>query len=140
MIATPDVAGIAVRWSNPGFARIVRIAAERAGLTFPDSRRDITEAAIRRAMAHANVSDPSAFADLVIADAQAFASALMELTIGETYFFRDPGQWQLVREEIVPDLMRAHPDGLGVRAWSAGCASGEEAYTLGIVLREAGCM
>ncbi|MEO7454809.1 MAG: CheR family methyltransferase, partial [Gemmatimonadaceae bacterium] len=90
--------------------------------------------------AHANVSDPGRFADLVSADAQAFAAALMELTIGETYFFRDPGQWKLVREDIVPDLMRAHPDGLGVRAWSAGCASGEEAYTLGIVLREAGCL
>ena len=139
MIATPEVAA-AAQWTHPGYGRIVRLAAARAGLTFPESRRDITESAIRRAMAHARVTDPSRFADLVTHDEAAFADALIELTVGETYFFRDPGQWQLVREQIVPDLLRAHPGGAGVKAWSAGCASGEEAYTLGIVLREAGCL
>lgn len=139
MTASPEIAG-PVRWSDPGFARIVRLAAERAGLFFPDSRRDITESAIRRAMTHARITDAGAFSELIASDAAAFADALMELTVGETYFFRDPGQWQLVREEIAPDLRRVHPDGRGVRAWSAGCASGEEAYTLRIVLREAGCV
>lgn len=129
-----------VRWSHPGFARIVRLAGDRAGLTFPENRREITEAAIKRAMAHAGVSDPERFAEQVSNDDSAFAAAVTELTIGETYFFRDPAQWDLVRREIAPELLRAHPDGRGVRVWSAGCASGEEAYTLGIVLRASGCI
>lgn len=138
MISHPDDGP--ARWSNAGFARIVRLASDRAGLTFPENRRDITESALRRAMTHAGVRDPGAFAERVASSESAFNDALMELTVGETYFFRDPGQWDLVRQHIVPELLQRHPDGRGARVWSAGCASGEEAYTLGIVLRDAGCI
>lgn len=130
----------AIAWSSPGYGCIVHAAGAHAGLTFPENRREITEAAIRRAMAHAGFKDVEAFAQRVVSDMGALDIALTELTIGETYFFRDPAQWELVRREIVPELLHHHQDGRGVRAWSAGCASGEEAYTLGIVLREAGCI
>ncbi|MES2179338.1 MAG: protein-glutamate O-methyltransferase CheR [Gemmatimonadota bacterium] len=128
------------RWSNPAFERVVRLAGTKAGLTFPDNRREITEAALRRAMLHIGISDPVAFADRVTSDVDAYATALTELTVGETYFFRDPGQWDLIRRILVPSLLEQHPDGHGVRAWSAGCASGEEAYSLAIVLSESGCI
>ena len=129
-----------VQWSKPAYARIARTVAARAGLTFPENRREITEAALRRAMAHAGEASPDQFADRVEHDPETYTTAITELTVGETYFFRDPAQWELIRTHVVPDLMRVHPDGRGVRVWSAGCASGEEAYTLGIVLREAGCV
>lgn len=58
------------------------------------------------------------------------------LAIGETYFFRDAGQFDLVRREIVPSLIREH--GPALRVWSAGCASGEEAYSLAVALAETG--
>ncbi|CAN5383841.1 protein-glutamate O-methyltransferase CheR [soil metagenome] len=128
------------RWSNAAFARIATLVRVRAGLTFPQNRREITESALRRAMAHAGEATADRFADRIIHDPDAYAIALTELTVGETYFFRDPAQWALIREWIVPELLRTHPDGRGIRAWSAGCASGEEPYTLGIVLREAGCV
>ncbi|MEP6999296.1 MAG: protein-glutamate O-methyltransferase CheR [bacterium] len=140
MIVNPAGDTDVVRWSEPGFARIAQLASLRAGLTFPENRREITESALRRAMVHTGENDAGAFAERVAREPEAYAAALTELTVGETYFFRDPAQWDLIRKEIVPELMRAHPDGHGVRVWSAGCASGEEAYTLGIVLREAGCI
>lgn len=127
-------------WSLTAYARIIRIVAERAGLAFPENRREITESALRRAMAHTGERDTDRFADRVASDPATYAIALTELTVGETYFFRDPAQWALIRDHIVPELLATHPDGRGVRAWSAGCASGEEAYTLGIVLRDAGCI
>jgi Methylase of chemotaxis methyl-accepting proteins len=127
-------------WTRPAYARIVGIARERAGLTFPENRREITESALRRAMAHAGEGSADRFASRVASDPEAYSIALTELTVGETYFFRDPAQWSLIREHVVPELLATHPDGHGVRAWSAGCASGEEAYTLGIVLRESGCV
>ena len=129
-----------VRWSDPAFARIAQLAATRAGLTFPETRREVAESAMRRAMAHAGEKTAADFAHRVAHEPEAYAAAITELTVGETYFFRDPAQWDLIRSEIVPELLRTHPDGRGVRAWSAGCASGEEAYTLGIVLREFGCV
>jgi chemotaxis protein methyltransferase CheR len=61
-----------------------------------------------------------------------------ELTIGETYFFREPAQFRFVRQTILPEIgRRSGPDHL-YRAWSAGCASGEEAYSLAMVFAEEG--
>ncbi len=58
-----------------------------------------------------------------------------EFLIGVTGFFRDPSAWQLLRDKTLPALLAAHPASL-VRAWVAGCSTGEEAYTLAIVFRE----
>jgi two-component system CheB/CheR fusion protein len=54
-----------------------------------------------------------------------------------TEFFRDPDQWMYVANEVVPSLAVARRSDAPIRAWSAGCATGEEAYTLAIVLAEA---
>jgi chemotaxis protein methyltransferase CheR len=57
------------------------------------------------------------------------------LTIGETYFLRDPNSYQLLEREVLPELVAAKRGGdKSLRIWSAGCASGEEAYSLAIVL------
>ncbi len=58
-----------------------------------------------------------------------------ELLIGVTGFFRDPDVWQLMREKTLPELLARHPGRL-LRAWVAGCSTGEEAYTLAIVFKE----
>jgi two-component system CheB/CheR fusion protein len=59
-----------------------------------------------------------------------------ELLIGVTSFFRDPPLWQWLREEGLPRLLRQREDGWRLRAWVAGCSTGEEAYTLAITFRE----
>jgi len=60
-----------------------------------------------------------------------------ELLIGVTSFFRDPAAWEQVRSEAIPAILAEHPDGGQLRAWSAGCSTGEEAYSLAIIFREA---
>ncbi|MCB1943355.1 MAG: chemotaxis protein CheB, partial [Candidatus Accumulibacter sp.] len=60
-----------------------------------------------------------------------------ELLIGVTRFFRDPPLWAQVGGEVVPALLAAHPDGGMLRAWVPACSTGEEAYSLAIVFREA---
>jgi two-component system CheB/CheR fusion protein len=60
-----------------------------------------------------------------------------EMLIGVTEFFRDPVVWDRLRDEVIPELVRALPDGGVLRAWVAGCSTGEEAYSLAIVFREA---
>ena len=61
------------------------------------------------------------------------------LTIGETYFFRVPEQFAFLKERVVPELVRTRAAGpvRAIRAWSAGCATGEEAYSIAIALRDA---
>jgi chemotaxis methyl-accepting protein methylase len=59
-----------------------------------------------------------------------------EMLIGVTSFFRDPQVWQRLGEETIPRLLAARPTGT-LRAWVAGCSTGEEAYSLAIVFKEA---
>lgn len=65
------------------------------------------------------------------------------LTIGETYFFRDKGQFNLLRNKLLPELIAKqrknsviHNQKPSLRIWSAGCSSGEEAYSLAILVKE----
>jgi len=60
-----------------------------------------------------------------------------ELLIGVTSFFRDPAAWAYLQEEVFPGLVRAPTNDHLLRAWVAGCSSGEEAYTLAMAFREA---
>ncbi|HEX3763746.1 MAG TPA: chemotaxis protein CheB, partial [Kofleriaceae bacterium] len=59
-----------------------------------------------------------------------------ELLIGVTSFFRDPGEWDRLRHEILPALVTLRASGNVMRAWVPGCSTGEEAYSLAIVFRE----
>lgn len=59
------------------------------------------------------------------------------VTTNETYFFREPAQLQAFTEEVVPDLL-SRKSVKKIRIWSAGCSSGEEPYSIAILLQEAG--
>ena len=59
------------------------------------------------------------------------------LTVGETYFFRDRRSFEILGGQIVPELLRGRlKGGRRLRFWSAACCSGEEAYSIAIVLRQ----
>lgn len=58
-----------------------------------------------------------------------------QLTTGETFFFRDQGQINLLRHDILPELVERRRTAGSLRIWSAGCSSGEEAYTIAMLLQ-----
>lgn len=58
------------------------------------------------------------------------------LTVGESYFFRDKGQFELLRSRILPELVKRREAERTLRVWSAGCATGEESYSLAIIINE----
>lgn len=60
-----------------------------------------------------------------------------ELLIGVTSFFRDPAAWAYLQEAVLPGMIGTATDADPLRAWVAGCSSGEEAYTLAMIFREA---
>jgi chemotaxis protein methyltransferase CheR len=60
------------------------------------------------------------------------------LTTNETYFFRESPQLQAFAEEILPELRQTHADRKTLRIWSAGCSTGEEPYTIAMLLLESG--
>ncbi|OGU08175.1 MAG: chemotaxis protein CheB [Geobacteraceae bacterium GWC2_58_44] len=60
-----------------------------------------------------------------------------ELLIGVTSFFRDPACWEQLQQQAIPALLASRPKGGALRAWSTGCSTGEEAYSLAIAFKEA---
>ena len=59
-----------------------------------------------------------------------------ELLIGVTNFFRDPEAWESLKTKGITSILTNHPSGGVVRAWVAGCSTGEEAYSLAIIFKE----
>lgn len=125
-------------WSDPGYAAIHQLVRERAGLLFLPNRQPHAESSMRRAMRRARVETAVEYAALLHRDETALDDLLAELTIGETYFFREPAQFAYLREVALPALRERHGRDYVVRAWSAGCATGEEAYSLAITIRTSG--
>ena len=118
-------------------AELLALVAERSGMVFAPNRRVEAEAGIARAMKHAGVDDLADYLILVRGDGIALDGLVDELTVGETHFMRDPDQMERVRRAVFPALKRRGA-GAPARVWSAGCSTGEEAYSLAILLEEEG--
>jgi len=61
---------------------------------------------------------------------------IRQITISETYFMRDKGHIHLLQNNILPELIKAQQSNKTLRIWSAGCSTGEEAYSLAILLQD----
>jgi chemotaxis protein methyltransferase CheR len=112
-------------------ARVTR----RSGMVFAPNRQVEARAGIARAMKASVATTVAGYLTLVQRSTSALDALVDELTVGETHFMRDPAQMELIRREVLPALRGRL---LAPRVWSAGCATGEEAYSLAILLEQEG--
>lgn len=108
-----------------------RLLSERCGYRFTDVQRRSLEDAIRRRMAVIELG-PADYVHQVESSSPMtgeLAALLAEFTNTETHFFRHEGRFQLLREQVVPALLRRRHTGSPLRILSAGCSSGEEVYS-----------
>lgn len=89
---------------------------------------------IQNALYQEQLATISSLQERVLHDVAAMERLLFALTVNVTAMFRDPGFYQVFRERVVPTL-RSYPF---IRIWHAGCSTGEEVYSLAILLEEAG--
>jgi chemotaxis protein methyltransferase CheR len=102
--------------------------------------RDYAQASLRRrlrtAMLRFQCETLSQLQDRVMREPQMFHALLDHLTVQVSEMFRDPSYFRALREHVVP-LLRTYPS---LKVWVAGCSSGEEVYSLAILLREEGLL
>ncbi len=110
---------------------------EARGFDFSGYKRPTLSRRIRKRMDEVGIDDCDSYEDLLEANPREFAELFNTILINVTSFFRDREAWDYLAEEIVPRLIEEIPADEQIRVWSAGCASGEEAYTIAIVLLEA---
>jgi chemotaxis protein methyltransferase CheR len=110
----------------------------RTGLVFGDSRRSAFEAAIEAHARRSAAGDIEAYLARLSVESALLDDLVADITVGETHFFRDAQQFDLLRNKVIPELLARRSADRPLRIWSAGCATGEEAYTLAIVVHELG--
>jgi chemotaxis protein methyltransferase CheR len=118
----------------------VKLLIEAIYLKYHYDFRGYAGASVRRRVAaacgHFGVGSVSQLQDRVIHESAIFPALLDFLTVQVSEMFRDPPYFRALREQVVP-LLRTYPS---LRVWVAGCSSGEEVYSLAILLREEGLL
>ena len=116
--------------------KVLILLRSRTGHDFSAYKNNTLYRRIERRMGIHQLPKIKAYVQYLQGNPQELDLLFKELLIGVTSFFRDPTAWETLRETSLPALMAARLSG-PLRAWVAGCSTGEEAYSLAIVLKEA---
>ena len=124
--------------SDAEYARLRLLLSRAAGLVFDESRRDSMGYSVGERLRATGIATVAAYLEEVCAAGSPERQRLIdEVTIQETHFFRNPPQMRALRAHVLPELLRhAAGNGRRLRIWSAGCSTGEEPYTIAMMLRE----
>ncbi|MEM6479624.1 MAG: protein-glutamate O-methyltransferase [Pseudomonadota bacterium] len=125
--------------SEETFLAFAQIAHDVAGLHLPGSKRAMVAARVSKRLSRLALTSFEEYLALVArrdsAERQRFIASL---TTHVSKFFREPHHFAFLRETVLPSLMRRAQAGERIRLWSAGCAHGQEAYSIALTLLEAG--
>ena len=119
------------------FERWVRLLEARTGVTVPPERKPFLVTGLRRRMRETGHTEFQRYYDELLDGARGameWASLVDHLTVHETHFFRHPPSLQLIRDHWLPQWLQAAPEDQTLHALSVGCSTGEEAYSLAMVL------
>jgi two-component system CheB/CheR fusion protein len=121
--------------ADPHFEALLIYLKEARGFDFTGYKRSSLVRRVSRRMAQVGCAGFAEYRDHLEVHPDEFTALFNTILINVTGFFRDPEAWDFLRTEVLKPLTAAKGDA-PIRAWTAGCASGEEAYTLAIVLAE----
>ena len=110
--------------------------AEQRGFDFRGYKKTTLERRFRRRMFQLKLGGYADYGVYINKHADEINELLNTILINVTEFFRDPPAWEILRHEILPPILKRVKPGHSFRAWSAGCASGEEAYSVAMLLAE----
>ncbi|WP_285608358.1 chemotaxis protein CheB [Geothrix edaphica] len=119
------------------FERICILLRGRTGHDFSLYKKSTIYRRIERRMGIHAIDSISAYVRFLEGNPPESDILFKELLIGVTSFFRDPESWKQLAEEVLPALIASRPEGGVLRAWVAGCSTGEEACSLAITFMEA---
>ena len=117
------------------FSALKRLVIARTGHAYYEDKDGALWDRVLRRIRATGVGDAAGYLALLAEDGAEWAALEAEVTIGETFFFRDAAQFGAMREVILPGLIRRRAAEQRLRIWSAGCSSGAEAYSVSILLR-----
>ena len=120
------------------FSRLSRFIYDTCGIKMPDVKKTMLEARLQKRLRGLGMRSFTDYCDYLFSSAgldNELVQMLDMVTTNKTDFFREPDHFDYLTQQVLPDWCARHP-GARLAIWSAGCSSGEEPYTLAMVLSE----
>ncbi len=124
------------RFSAPFIEKVLEKLLSTSGHDFSQYKRNMIERRVFRRMAITHHSSTQGYLKLLSSDPKEGPQLMKELLISVTNFFRDPEAFEAFSTSALYPFLEKLPPGSQIRAWCPGCATGEEAYSLAILLTE----
>jgi two-component system, chemotaxis family, CheB/CheR fusion protein len=118
------------------FENLLYYLQQNRGFDFTGYKRPSLMRRVSKRMQMVNIDSFVDYLDYLEVHPEEFSQLFNTILINVTSFFRDPAGWGYLGEEIIPRVLQEKQQADPIRVWSAGCASGEEAYTAAMVLAE----
>ncbi|MBI3892683.1 MAG: protein-glutamate O-methyltransferase CheR [Candidatus Wallbacteria bacterium] len=128
--------------SSAELDRFRAVIAAKLGLALDDGKLDLLSELLGQRCAKMQMGSGWAYLDWLESSTEAAGELRLlvpQVTVGETYFFRNPASFNALAEVALPDRLRSPADGAAARMMSVGCASGEEPYSMAIAAQEGPC-
>ncbi len=127
--------------SNKDFERLSKFIYQQSGIKISPIKKNMVEARLRKRLRELNIGSYADYCDFLFSDggnASEVTHMVDVITTNKTDFFREPKQFAFLSEIALPDLLKQNKIGVKrpVKIWSAGCSTGEEPYTISIVVKE----
>jgi len=122
---------------HSALSKVLILLRAKTGNDFSMYKKNTLYRRIERRMSIHQIDRIASYVRYLQENSQELEILFKELLIGVTSFFRDEAAWEQLRDEVIPKLLANYPQGGKLRAWSAGCSTGEEAYSLAIAFKEA---
>ena len=135
IIATPDPSRESK--AESGLEKVFILLRTQTGHDFSLYKKSTIYRRVERRMGLHQIDKIATYVRFLRENPQEIELLFKELLIGVTSFFRDPPAWEQLKDEVIPALLAAQPKGGVLRAWASGCSTGEEAYSLAMVFKEA---
>jgi two-component system CheB/CheR fusion protein len=122
---------------RPAFRRLLDMLHSEHGFDFREYKTVSLLRRIRARMSHVPVDGFDQYVEFLRLHAQEATALFNSILVNVTGFFRDPEAWEVLRTEALPPLIAAATTSGQLRVWSAGCSSGEETYSVAILIADA---
>ena len=122
---------------DPSFERLIEYVRDTRGFDYTGYKRPSLIRRVEKRMDAVGARSFEEYQARLGEDGTEFAHLFNTILINVTGFFRDAEAWAFLRQEVIPRILEYRTGPSPIRIWSAGCATGEEAYTVAILLAEA---
>ncbi len=122
--------------TDEAFEALLRYLRDARGFDFTGYKRATLIRRVRHRMAKTGYENFEQYLDALQASSEEFSALFNTILINVTAFFRDPESWDYLKTDVIPQLLAERGPDDQIRVWSAGCASGQEPYSLAMLLAD----